>query len=58
MKQIRGVTIELRDSTWLVLYVNRKKYQHYTAAQFYSKDHSKSSVVEWVKSQPNLKLIQ
>ncbi len=53
----RKVKIEQIGDTWFVLYVERNKHQHHSAAQFYAPDHSREQVVQWVKTQTNLELI-
>lgn len=57
MKPARQVTIEERQGTFFVLYVERKRGQRYSAAQFSARDHTRESVAAWVKTQSELVLV-
>lgn len=50
----RRVRIELKGKTYFVLYQDRKKYGHYSIAQFYAPDKTLAQVEAWVKAQSNL----
>ena len=54
----RKVTIELRGDTWAIVYVDRKKGQRYWAGAFYAPDHTREQVVDWVKNDPRLELVE
>lgn len=58
MNTPRPVKIERVRDSWLVFYVDRKKGQHYTAAQFYAQDNTLVDVQSWIKTQPQLNLIE
>ena len=58
MKKIREVYIELAKNNWNVCYVNRTKGQRYRAAGFYVPDSTREQVVEWIKTQPHLTLVE
>lgn len=54
----RKVVIKLALGSWLVYYVDRKKGQRYTVGQFYAKDFTREQVIEWIKQQANLELLE
>jgi hypothetical protein len=56
-KSKREVYIEFVRDTWVVLYVKRKKGQHYKAASFYAPDNSRAFVENWVRDNPKLVLV-
>lgn len=57
MIEKRKVYIERFRASWVVFYVERRKRQRYSAAQFYAQDHSMQDVKDWVAKQPHLELV-
>ena len=60
MNKIRKVRIEevnFGGKSWHVVYVDRVKGQHHQAAQFAAEMRTKDQVVEWVKTNPKLELV-
>lgn len=55
--RLRAVTIEIKGGTYFVLYVNRKKGQHYSAGQFDARSHTRQQVEQWARDQQHLVLI-
>lgn len=53
----RKVVIRSVLKTWIVEYVDRKKGQHYHAAQFDQSIKTEEQVREWIRRQPKLELL-
>jgi hypothetical protein len=53
----RQVYIELHGDSWRVLYFERRFRGRYQAACFYAKDTTRERVVEWVKGNNRLQLV-
>jgi hypothetical protein len=54
----KRVRIELQGDSWRVLYLEREYRGRYQAACFYAKDTSRERVVEWVKNNHRLELVE
>jgi hypothetical protein len=55
----REVRIVLRNSTYFVMYVNRRKYQRLSAAQFSMNAWTPADIKAWlVMNKPELRLIE
>lgn len=58
-KPKRQVEIVNVFGVWAVAFVERRKHQHYWAAQFDAKDHTLEQVKEWVATnRPDLEVIE
>lgn len=57
-KPPRPVKIKLKGDTYFVTYQDRKKHGYHCAAQFNNKYSNEGDVINWVKEQKNLYLIE
>lgn len=53
----RKVRIKLVRDSYMILYINRKKYQKSFAGGFYTPDTTENDVKEWVNNNPKLELV-
>jgi hypothetical protein len=53
----KRVRIELIKGSWRVIYVDRAKHGRHQAACFYAEDTDYGRVVEWVKNNHKLELV-
>ena len=56
MSEWQLVTIKQVGMMWFVLYVDRARNQHHSAAQFYRPDTTLEEVKEWVRNHPKFVL--
>ncbi len=52
----RPVKIKLVKGTWFVSFVNRRKGQRYSAAQFDARHSTVDFVKDWISKQPTIEL--